>query len=275
MGVEGLGVAIGVRGEASDVVGEGVHGEGSTGVYGLGDASGVTGQGGDSSSYGVWAIGYGGRLSQPALRADNQDGPAIYALGGRGVEGEGTEFGVRGVTWENSGVGGTFVNYGNGVALRSVGRAEVQGTLATNVLEILGGADLAERFEFSEDAEPGLVAAIDPDHPGQLRVSREAYNRRVVGVLSGANELGAGVVLGTKPSGARSLPVALSGRVWVRCDTRERSVAPGDFLTTSDIRGLAMPVVDRRRAEGAVIGKAMTGLAKGKPGLVLVLVNLQ
>lgn len=277
-GVQGFGSETGVYGHASDTVGEGVRGEGTYGVYGLGDngGAGVTGEAANGSTYGVWAIGQGGRLSQPALRADNYDGPGIYALAGRAIEGEGTEFGVRGVTWEDTGVGGTFVNYAEGgVALSVYGRAEVEGTMAVNVLEIMGGADLAERFEFSEHAEPGMVVAIDPAQPGKLRVSREAYNKRVAGVISGANELSAGVVLGTEPGHARNLPVALTGRVWVHCDTRVAGVSPGDFVTTSDIPGFAMPVLDRAAAEGAVIGKAMTGLALGESGMVLVLVNLQ
>lgn len=274
-GVQGMGQSEGVRGEATDVLGEGVHGEGATGVYGRGNASGVTGEATDSSSYGVWAIGYNGRLSQPALRADSPGGPAIFALGGRAIEGEGTEFGVRGITWEQNGVGGTFTNYADGVALQVSGRAEVDGTLAVNVLEILGGADLAERFEFSEPVAPGFLAEIDPDHPGQLRMARGARNKRVVGIVSGANQLSAGVVLGSDTPKASHLPVALSGRAWVHCDSRAAAVEPGDFLTTSDLPGYAMPVADHARAAGAIVGKAMTALAQGEEGMVLVVVNLQ
>jgi hypothetical protein len=72
-----------------------------------------------------------------------------------------------------------------------------------------------------------------------------------------------------------SLKVALSGRVWVHCDAQEHGVEPGDFLTTATRPGHAMPVVDRARADGAIIGKAMSRLEKGGCGLVLVLVNLQ
>ena len=36
-----------------------------------------------------------------------------------------------------------------------------------------------------------------------------------------------------------------------------------------------MPVADLHRAQGAILGKAMTRLRKGEVGLVLVLVNLQ
>jgi hypothetical protein len=70
-------------------------------------------------------------------------------------------------------------------------------------------------------------------------------------------------------------PVALTGRVYAYVDADAGGpVAPGDLLTTADEPGHAQRVSDHARASGAVIGKAMTALEKGK-GLVLVLVNLQ
>jgi hypothetical protein len=126
----------------------------------------------------------------------------------------------------------------------------------------------------SEQAKPGLVVAIDPDNPGKLRVARGAYNRRVAGVISGANELAAGMLLGSFGKSDTSLPVALTGRVWVHCDASEQPIVPGDLLTTSTTPGHAMKVTDYTQAQGAVIGKAMTALDEGR-GLVLVLVSLQ
>ena len=69
-------------------------------------------------------------------------------------------------------------------------------------------------------------------------------------------------------------PVALTGRVYVRCDASKNAIEPGDFLTTSELPGYAMKVTDHAKAQGAIIGKAMTSLVKGQ-GLVLVLVSLQ
>jgi len=277
IGVEGKGQHIGVSGTVIDIGGEGVHGEGTYGVRGLGNdgGAGVVGEAGNGATYGVHAIGHGAEGDQPALRADGGSGPAIYALGDRAIAGEGTVFGVSGLTFDPDGYGGIFSNLGDGVALKATGRAEVDGTLSVQVLEIQGGADLAERFPLSEAAEPGLVVAIDPDDPGRLRISREAYNQRVVGVISGANDLSAGVVLGDEPGSDRHRPIALTGRVWVECDTRARGVEPGDLLTTSDLPGHAMPVLDRSRADGAIIGKAMSRLERGADGMVLLLVNLQ
>jgi hypothetical protein len=68
--------------------------------------------------------------------------------------------------------------------------------------------------------------------------------------------------------------VALSGRVFVKADASAGPIRPGDLLTTSAVPGHAMKVADHDRAQGAVLGKAMTGLESGT-GLVLVLVTLQ
>jgi hypothetical protein len=150
----------------------------------------------------------------------------------------------------------------------------VVGTASVDVLEITG-ADLAEKFPVSEEIKPGMVMEIDPDHAGKLRLSRGAYNRRVAGVASGAGDIPTGAILGNLPGHEAAPPVALSGRVWVYCDASETAVELGDLLTTSTTPGHAMAVRDFTRSPGATLGKAMTSLAKGETGLVLVLVNLQ
>ena len=69
-------------------------------------------------------------------------------------------------------------------------------------------------------------------------------------------------------------PVALTGRVYVYVDAGYGEVQPGDLLTTSATPGHAMVVTGYEAAQGAILGKAMTGLTAGR-GLVLVLVSLQ
>jgi hypothetical protein len=154
-------------------------------------------------------------------------------------------------------------------------KLDVNGTARVKVLEIVG-ADVAEKFPVSGcPALPGTVMEIDPEQPGKLRVARGAYNTRVAGVVSGAGDLPVGAVLGHLPGHEDAPPIALSGRVWCRCDASEAAIQPGDMLTTSMTPGHAMKAADRGRAHGSVIGKAMTSLRSGKRGLVLVLVNLQ
>ena len=57
-------------------------------------------------------------------------------------------------------------------------------------------------------------------------------------------------------------------------DASAGPIKPGDLLTTSDIPGHAKKVTNQARAQGAVIGKAMSPLGEGD-GMVLVLVTLQ
>ncbi len=156
---------------------------------------------------------------------------------------------------------------------------DVNGRTRTGSLEIVGGADLAEPFEVRDTGtiEPGMVVVIDPDRPGKLAISTEAYDPKVAGIVSGANGLSPGMVMKAsgEPLADGEHPVALSGRVWCKCDASTSAIRPGDLLTTSAVPGHAMKVGDDRTApRGAIIGKAMTTLPTGQ-GLVLVLVNLQ
>jgi len=161
-----------------------------------------------------------------------------------------------------------------GIGTTSPGaRLDVNGRTRTDVLEITG-ADLAEKFPVSEKVKPGMVVAIDPENPGQLCLARGAYNRCVAGVVSGANGLSVGAILGNLPGEENAPPIALSGRVWVYCDASKQPINPGDLLTTSMTAGHAMKVIDYSKSQGAILGKAMTSLAEGK-GLVLVLISLQ
>ena len=108
-----------------------------------------------------------------------------------------------------------------------------------------------------------------------LVVSAQAYDRRVAGILSGAGGINPGMLMGQPGTLADGdQPVALSGRVYVWADASNGAIVPGDLLTTSNVPGHAMKVTNYSKAQGATIGKAMTGLQGGR-GLVLVLVTLQ
>jgi hypothetical protein len=154
-------------------------------------------------------------------------------------------------------------------------KLDVAGMARTAVLQITGGSDLAEPFEFSGAIKPGMVVAIDPERPGRLRIADKAYDRTVAGIVSGANGINPGLIMkqqGTVADG--SLTVALTGRVYCWADASDGPISPGDLLTASNTPGHAMKVTDYAKANGATVGKAMTKLERGK-GLVLVLVTLQ
>jgi hypothetical protein len=151
-----------------------------------------------------------------------------------------------------------------------------QGRITTQVLEITGGSDLSENFDIqSPQAEPGMIVRIDATHPGELAVSDRAYDRTVAGVVSGAGGVKPGMLMGQRQTKADGkYPVALTGRVYCFVDATHGAIEPGDLITTSTTPGHGMKVSDHARAQGAIIGKAMTPLASGR-GLVLVLVSLQ
>jgi hypothetical protein len=153
------------------------------------------------------------------------------------------------------------------------------GRIITQELQITGGSDLSEQFEIKPDAAdppaPGMVVCIDPEHPGALQISQRAYDATVAGILSGAGGVKPGVLMGQPGTAADGQhPVALTGRAYCWCDAGRGAIQPGDLLTTSHTPGHAMRVGDPTRAPGAILGKAMTRLERGK-GLVLVLVTLQ
>ncbi len=152
------------------------------------------------------------------------------------------------------------------------------GTVRCNVVDVLGGADIAEPFTVSPGTAipPGSVVSMDAMHPGRVVISGHPYDPKVVGVVAGANGLQSGIVLRPREESISSnqVAVAMLGRVWCLCDATTHAIAPGDRLTTSTTAGHARKVTDNSRAQGAVIGKAMTSLDSGT-GLVLVLIQPQ
>ena len=203
------------------------------------------------------------------------------SVGVVGVYGEsGSGVGVFGRSSGANGFGGVFTNSApGGIALN------VQGRMRTGVIEITGGADLAEHFDIDSLGSTGvttgpaitagMVVSIDPANPGKLALSTLPYDRRVVGIISGAGGVNPGMTMNEAVAiGAKSYPVALTGRVYCWVDATFNAIEPGDLLTTSATPGYAMKANDLHKAQGAIIGKAMTGLDGGK-GLVLVVVTLQ
>ncbi|UCE59888.1 MAG: hypothetical protein JSU63_20890 [Phycisphaerales bacterium] len=303
-GVYGSGATTGVEGTSATANGVGVYGHvdassAGTGVYGTVGSSGA--------NYGVRGVsnstsGFGGHFTNTS-----SDGTALYAesAGARTNDAtlqvhntqpvEGIAAYIRGVSnWATAhvraeGTGevlwlardnpdGEYIVAYDEYYGRRVFSVDHDGWTKVSVLEITGGADLSEQFDVASDdaeVEPGMVVAIDADNPGKLVVANKPYDYTVAGVVSGAGGVKPGMLMGQKGSMADGQhPIALTGRVWTRCDASNGAIKPGDLLTTSSVPGHAMKVTDRTKAQGAMIGKAMTSLSEGK-GLVLVLVSLQ
>jgi hypothetical protein len=281
------GSGYGVFGESlSTTGGAGVYGNGRYAIFGISNSdTGFGGVFGGSGAFGsgnaLWVIGHSfltggarigggtGGFSPPVATlevsqgTDSEPGSGGYVVIGD-VAGANISIDNNEIMARNNGATSTLYLNNDG------------GVVRVPVLEITG-ADMAERFPVSSTADetkPGTVMAIDPANPGKLCVSSGAYNRRVAGVVSGAGDIPVGAILGNLPGHEDAPAIALSGRVWVQCDASNGAIEVGDLLTTSDTAGHAMKATDVLHAHGAIIGKAMSTLAAGEKGLVLVLVNL-
>lgn len=152
---------------------------------------------------------------------------------------------------------------------------DVDGETATNTLRIRGGSDVVESFDTAGGTlEPGTVVSLDADHAGDVAASCGAYDKKVVGVVSGAGGVNPGIALSQTGVLDGDVQVAMLGRVYVKCSAENGPIESGDLLTTASLAGHAMRATDPARAFGTVIGKASSALAEGT-GLVLVVVNLQ
>lgn len=139
---------------------------------------------------------------------------------------------------------------------------------------ILSGADCAEEFDVEDGSftEPGTVMVIGQGD--RLRHCETGYYRRVVGVIAGAGDQRPAIVLGHKQSGTTRIRLALVGRVLCKVDASYAEIEVGDLLTTSPTPGHAMKADIPEWLAGAVLGKALRPLVRGR-GLIPILVALQ
>lgn len=276
---------IGVHGVST--AGPGVRGDAENGVGVFGGSKTSSGVGGMTDSgigvHGVAKTGIG-------VRGDSEEWQGVYghSSGNAGVVGESINLhGVFGMCHNPNGggvfgtndVGGSGVigvsdsgigvsGKGGRLAGRFEGDVEVTGDIR------LANADCAEDFDVvSLDAvEPGTVMVLSED--GALKPSDHAYDKCVVGVVSGAGGYKPGIVLDKQPAQGNRSPIALVGKVYCKVDAGSAPVEIGDLLTTSAKPGHAMKATDASKSFGATIGKALRPLAEGQ-GLVPILIALQ
>jgi hypothetical protein len=260
----------------------GVYGEGPTGVVAAGDSAGVEAFGnigvrGEGDLYGV--EGYSFDAIGVRAQSDGANGVGVSAVatdpGGEAIRATHSAGGTA-IHAETTGSGTALVAMGGGAAAEFYGHVNIYDYGTTDlVIELGKGLDYAEGFDVSSDSAqvgPGMVLVIDPANPGELALSTQPYDRKVAGIVAGANRLGSGVRLG---GSVFDHDVALAGRVYCNVIAGDEPIEPGDLLTTSDVPGYAMRVVDHAQAQGAILGKAMQRLDKGEKGQILVLVTLQ
>jgi hypothetical protein len=249
---------------SSGILGENLN----TGIGGLG-GNGVSGV--STSGHGVYGKTAGNGASDPARQLSFSGVCGVHLGNGPGVLGyaaNGT--GVVAV----SGTGYGLFAEGITGAAHFAGDVLHDGSITVAKDVILTGADCAEQFNSADgqELEPGTVVVIGRD--GALRESRESYDKKVAGVVSGAGPFKPAIVMDGYPSQVGRALVAMVGKVYCKVDADYGPIDVGDLLTASSTPGHAMKASDPSRAFGSVIGKALGQLTKGQ-GLVPVLVALQ
>ena len=153
-------------------------------------------------------------------------------------------------------------------------KLHVNGSIRTTGDIVLENADCAEEFDANPGAivEPGTVMALTDE--GDVAESKQPYDRRVAGVVTGAGAFKPAIVLDRRDDATDRVAIALLGKVFCKIDADYGAIAVGDMLTTSATPGHAMRASDPQRSFGAVLGKALGGLSAGR-GLVPILVALQ
>lgn len=283
---------------------------GKSGIYGHTSTSGAFGVSGIASTGGIGVHGYNNASGYGASLGTDDHGLTVQGLarfalssgqisvstpgGWPGIIGLSTNGHRRDVVVWDDGMSfevsttSSAPTAGKGITIRESGyvgvgtttpaeELDVIGTVRCKDLTLTGGSDIAEPFNvrMQESVKAGMVMSIDPKEPGKLRVACKEYDCSVAGVISGAGGIKSGVLMSQAGSVADGeYPVALTGRVYCLADAANTPINPGDLLTTSDIPGHAMKVIDSAKAQGAILGKAMSALDHGR-GLVLILVTLQ
>ena len=295
-GVAGFSTAgNGVRGDTQASANNGVVGtNASTGQPpgGVVGGNGVFGFSQNPNASGVYGNGVGSGVAGFSETGTGVNGTSASGVGlsgsstnGRGIVGVSqTQDAINGTSAAPTHAGVSANNTGGGYGLWAEaktagyfsGDVEVTGTVTVGGDVVLANKDCAEDFdiEVSANAEPGAVMVLDES--GLLRECRRAYDKRAVGVVSGAGNFRPGLILGRDDArDVRRAPVALVGKVYCKVDARHVAIETGDLLTTSTTKGHAMKADDPARAFGAVIGKALLGVPRGERDLIPILVALQ
>jgi hypothetical protein len=299
VGVSGLGL-IGVSGGSVNGVGVmGVSappgGKGGDGVQGITNSeqrNGVLGRNDSTSPRGNQnPVGSG--VCGSSTVPDGSGVLGVHPAGGHGVIGTGgfglTGIGSRAGVWGQAS-GGGWAGLFNGpvriegdcqLASATFGELvsfakdlNVTGNVAVTGDVQLANKDVAERFEVetAADCEPGTVMVLGGS--GALTPCTRRYDRRAVGVISGAGTLRPAITLGEDGGTGPTVKIALVGTACCRIDADIAPIDVGDLITTSDTPGHGMRADDPAKSFGAIIGKALAPLEKGR-ALIPILLALQ
>lgn len=132
----------------------------------------------------------------------------------------------------------------------------------------VSGADLAEVYYTNDGSiEPGDVVAIDPTSIAGVKKAAKAYDENAIGIISTKP----GLVLGENASIlGKPVLLGLSGRVPIKVTTQNGPIQAGDYLTSSDIPGVAM----KATRMGPTIGRALDSYSSEGVGRIVAFINL-
>jgi hypothetical protein len=256
------------------VVGVVAQGDAGGPVTRLRDASVFGFLAGNDPVFGKHAGVYGESDQQGVIGIGDGEGTGVYGAGNFGVRGESTN--------------GTAAIQGHGVgkalAGNFVGNVDVHGTVHVYADHVTDGdlkvggdvwlqnRDICERFPIDSPATKGSVMVMGMD--GKLSRCAKTYDKRAVGVISGAGDLRPAITLGALSQSSSDAPIALVGTAYCLVDAEEAPIEIGDLLTSSETPGHAMKAMDPIKSMGAVIGKALAPLERGQ-GLIPMVITLR
>ena len=114
----------------------------------------------------------------------------------------------------------------------------------------ISGIDVAENYPTLDSSiEAGDVVIADTSNSQFIVKATSSYDTNLLGVISTAP----GMLLGWDKLSDVVRPVALAGRVPVKVTAKNGAIKIGDYLTASDIPGVAMKATE----PGRVIGTAL------------------
>jgi hypothetical protein len=149
----------------------------------------------------------------------------------------------------------TTTSYGICIKVNTASGATAMGGELT-IQEVRQGSDVAETYYAASDTSlaAGDVVSLDPSIQDGVQQSQSPYDGELLGVVSTKP----GVALGNSdtPSGVQEL-IALAGRVPINVTNENGNINAGDYLTSSDIPGVAMRATD----PGRVVAVAMQSFA--------------
>ncbi|HEV2350283.1 MAG TPA: hypothetical protein VG028_10610 [Terriglobia bacterium] len=210
--------------------------------------------------------------------------PSGAAIFGSAPESTGTASGVSAYVASASAVAGSYQNNGGGTILLGFGsgtspvfRLDGTGKGFFDGGTQTGGADFAESVAVlgkHSQYEPGDLLVIDSTGHRRLTLANKPYSTKVAGIYSTKPGVLATPHAMDNSKLKEEVPLAVVGIVPCKVTTQNGPIQVGDLLVSSSLPGYAMKGRNRSRMLGAVVGKALEPLEKGK-GVIQVLVTLQ